>query len=208
MTPDASRKIAYPSNRSLIWNGDLLLFRPATRIGRLIARAGRSEYCHVGTAVWARSQLLGTAVWARSQLLCCDTRATGGRRVRLSRLVEAYPGAIDLYRPLYTGSEEAAHAKREWVADWVFRHAEGLYGWGSILKMSLLHAPVLRWLIDAHEYRDDVEAGTMQPVCSELRSIADRLAGDDPVPNLADRLTEPGDLARSTLYRYLGTLVA
>jgi len=195
MPPDASREIAYDSNRVFIWNGDLLLFRPATRLGRLIARAGRSEYCHVGTAVWARSQLL-----------CCDTRATGGRRVRLSCLVDAYPGSIDWYRPLYTGSEELAHAKREWVADWVFRHAEGLYGWGSILKMSLLHAPVLRWLIDAHEYRDDVTAGTMQPVCSELRSIADRLVGDDPVPNLADRLTEPGDLARSTLYRYEGTL--
>ena len=196
MTPDALREITYYSNRSSIWDGDLLLFRPATRLGRLIARAGRSEYCHVGTAVWACGDLL-----------CCDTRATGGRRVRLSNLVEAYPGTIDWYRPLYSGSEELGHAKRESVADWVFRRAEGLYGWGTILKMALLHAPVIRWLIDAHEYRDDVAAGSTQPVCSELRSMADRLVGDDPVPNLADRLTEPGDLARSPMYRYMGTLV-
>ena len=195
MSPSDPIQLTYRHHRHIIWNGDLLLFRPGTRLGRLIARAGRSEYCHVGTAVWARDQLL-----------CCDTRATGGRRVRLSGLVEAYPGTIDLYRPLYSGSIELAHAKRERVADWVFRSAEGPYGWARIAKMALVHAPVIRWCHDAAEYRDDVATGSMQPVCSELRSMADRMVGDDPVANLPDRLTEPGDLARSTLYRYRGTL--
>jgi hypothetical protein len=38
-------------------------------------------------------------------------------------------------------------------------------------------------------------------------AAADREGGADPVPNLADRLTEPADLARSTFYRYHSTLI-
>jgi hypothetical protein len=38
--------------------------------------------------------------------------------------------------------------------------------------------------------------------------MADRLGGGvDPVPHLADRLTEPADLARSPFYEYLFTLI-
>lgn len=38
--------------------------------------------------------------------------------------------------------------------------------------------------------------------------MADRVGGRvDPVPHLADRLTEPADLARSPFYQYLFTLV-
>ena len=37
--------------------------------------------------------------------------------------------------------------------------------------------------------------------------MAMRAGGVDPVPNLADRLTEPGDLARSAFYEYRFTLL-
>ena len=36
--------------------------------------------------------------------------------------------------------------------------------------------------------------------------MADREGGIDPVPNLADRLTEPADLSRSAFFRYQFTL--
>jgi len=44
------------------------------------------------------------------------------------------------------------------------------------------------------------------PFCSEAVSRAWRLAGVDLVPNLADRYTEPGDLARSAHLRLVASL--
>ena len=41
----------------------------------------------------------------------------------------------------------------------------------------------------------------------EAVSRACRRGGVDPVPNLADRLTEPGDLARSAFFGYRFTLL-
>jgi hypothetical protein len=79
------------------------------------------------------------------------------------------------------------------------------YGWWHLLAVSLLHMPIVRWFIPVN-YRD-TDADNHAPFCSEARVIADRLAGVDPVPLLPDRLTEPGDLARSLFYRYRFTLV-
>jgi hypothetical protein len=46
------------------------------------------------------------------------------------------------------------------------------------------------------------------PFCSQACAMVDRIGGGvDPVPHLADRLTEPADLARSPFYRYELTLV-
>ena len=44
------------------------------------------------------------------------------------------------------------------------------------------------------------------PFCSEAVSIAVQAGGVDPVPTLADRYTEPGDLARSLFFHYRFTL--
>jgi hypothetical protein len=55
--------------------------------------------------------------------------------------------------------------------------------------------------------RDDAADGR-PPFCSQACAYADRVGGAvDPVRNLADRLTEPSDLARSPFYAYLFTLL-
>ena len=54
---------------------------------------------------------------------------------------------------------------------------------------------------------DDKAVDSRPPFCSHACAMADRIGGGvDPVPHLADRLTEPADLARSPFYRYLFTL--
>ena len=46
------------------------------------------------------------------------------------------------------------------------------------------------------------------PFCSQACAMTDRTGGGiDPVPHLADRLTEPADLARSPFYEYAFTLI-
>ena len=78
--------------------------------------------------------------------------------------------------------------------------------------MAWRHAPIVRWLWrPAEAKKRDFAAlrGERCPVCSEMRAICERMgAGVDPVPNLPDRYTEPGDLARSPFYKYLFTLGA
>jgi len=78
-------------------------------------------------------------------------------------------------------------------------------------------------MLQLHErgFTADVSAETLQVTTLGLISagekvnlepaltLADRLGGwVDPVPHLADRLVEPGDLARSLFYQYLFTLAA
>ena len=80
------------------------------------------------------------------------------------------------------------------------------YGYAALLGAAVLHLPVVRWFI-----RPDLDDDTLDrrpPFCSQACSMADRLGGGvDPVEHLADRLTEPADLARSPFYRYRFTLI-
>ena len=72
------------------------------------------------------------------------------------------------------------------------------YGWLNLLGRRLLHLPLFRFLVHARRgRRRDVD---WPPFCSQAVSMACRAGGVDPVPNLADRLTEPADLARSAFY--------
>jgi hypothetical protein len=77
------------------------------------------------------------------------------------------------------------------------------YGWWSLLWVAMVHLPVVRLLVRPDT--DDSANGSL-PFCSQAVARACRAGGVDPVPNLADRLTEPGDLARSVFFRYRFTL--
>jgi hypothetical protein len=79
------------------------------------------------------------------------------------------------------------------------------YGYATLFAAALLHVPLIRWWIPLQ--LDDRARGLRPPFCSQACAMADRLGGGvDPVPHLADRLTVPADLARSSLYRYRFTL--
>jgi hypothetical protein len=183
-------RVSYPLARSKIRDGDLLLFRCGRGLlGRLIATAGRSDYSHAGMAAW----------W-NGRLMCLETlQGRGGRAVLLSNLVRKYPGRIDVYTAEANGQPFDRQAAVEAMIEITGRP----YGWWSLLWVALVHMAVVRLFVRPNT--DDAANGSL-PFCSQAVSRACRAGGVDPVPRLADRATEPGDLARSRFYSFLCTL--
>ena len=180
----------YAQARDQIRNADLLLFRRRNWFTRLIAVAGRSEYVHAAMAGW----------W-KDRLMCVEMTSGGGRAQLLSNLVARWPGAIDVY--------QANATRRRFSRERALATMIGItgkrYGWASLFRAALLHLPIFRFLVQPDA--NDSEISDRPPFCSQAVSIADRAGGIDPVPNLADRLTEPADLSRTTFYAYRFTLV-
>lgn len=177
-----------------IASGDLLLFRGVGLISRVIGVASRSPYTHAAKAIrWG------------GMLFCCEVRELkGGRAVTLESQVRSHPGQIDVFAvnamddPLYARS--AAN-------DYMKKFCGSHYGYWNLLKTAALHTPVLRFLCREDYDLENGDVPDAPPYCSQAVALADRYGGGvDPVPNLPDRLTEPGDLARSTFYRYKFTL--
>jgi hypothetical protein len=185
-----TRYVSLGDARRSIDDGDLLLFR---RRG-LIAVAGRGLHSHAAKAAW----------WG-DDLFCVEVREWhGGRAVTLESQVRGRPGRIDLFR---------ANPNNRWPeydrarAITMMRRLAGCdYGYTAVLAAAMLHLPFVRMAVRA-ELEDDA-IDRRPPFCSQACAMVDRVGGGvDPVPHLADRLTEPADLARSPFYRYELTLV-
>jgi len=181
--------------RRNIRDADLLLFR---RRG-LIAIAGRGEHSHAGKAAW----------WG-NELMCLEVREWhGGRAVTLASQVRRFPGAIDVFAanpPTGKGDNPRWPDFDSQKSNQYMRRLAGCdYGYAAVLAAAALHLPFVRALV-----RPDMEDASVDrrpPFCSQACAMADRLGGGvDPTPHLADRLTEPADLARSPFYQYRFTL--
>lgn len=180
----------YGEVRRCIGDADLLLFRHSDWVGCLIAAGGRSIYSHAGMAAW----------WGDS-LFCLETRQfAGGRAVLLSNVVEQFPGRVDLYRTNPAGLS----FQPDKAVETMKRLTGTAYGWRALVQAGILHTLLVRWFLPPTT--DDESNGT-PPFCSMAVSRACRAGGQDPVPNLSDRFTEPGDLARSPFFTYRFTLV-
>lgn len=195
MSPETERLhlVPYITAENAIHSADVLLFRSGKRKD-LIAIAGRTDYSHAGLAVWWNN-----ADVSKDRLLCLDTAAfRGGSHTLLSRMVEERPGQIDVYAPAIPVDVDAIAAKMVEITG-------DRYGWWGLFKVSWLHIPIVRFF--AKPNLDDEANGT-PPFCSDAVARAYRLGGEiDLVPNLADKCTEPGDLARSALLAYKFTLI-
>jgi hypothetical protein len=176
-----------------IRDGDLLLFRGRGAIARLVGVAGRSEYTHAARAVW----------WG-NDLFCCEVRELrGGRAVTLESQVRRFPGLIDVFE--VNPSARWREYDRRGAVRFMRRLAGCDYGYLGVLQAALRHLPLWRFLVRPDS--DDQHASVQPPFCSQASTMADRIGGGvDPVPHLADRLTEPADLARSPFFRYRFTL--
>jgi len=182
--------ISYDDARRKIRDGDLLLFRPRGLIWRAIAVAGRSEYTHAAMAGWWNDRLMNV-----------EMTSGGGRAQLLSNIVRRWPGVIDVYQ----ANTEQKHRFSRKKALAAMIGITGIdYGKWNLFRASLLHLPVFRFLVSPD--LDDAETSRWPPFCSQAVSMACRAGGVDPVPNLADRLTEPADLARSMFFKYRFTL--
>lgn len=172
---------------------DLLLFSGGRNLlQRGICAVGRSEFHHAGMAVpWD-----GEWYVVEMTAPCC-------RALPLEREVAEYPGQWHLFRanaddryPEFDRSL-ACRAMKSFIGE--------RYGWMSMGMIGLTHLPVIRWLCRRHMGDSDL---IRWPVCSATVANATRLGGGvDPVRELADQYTEPGDLARSPFYAYKLTFV-
>jgi hypothetical protein len=189
--PQISRIMTpFAEARQKIHDGDLLLFR---RRGP-ISIAGRGEHCHAAKAAW----------WD-GDLFCLEVLEWhGGRAVTLASQVEQYPGRYDVFQ---------ANPRSRWhdydragAVRFMRRLCGCNYGYTGLITASFLHLPIVRWFVRPN--MNDIAIDRRPPFCSQACAMADRIGGGvDPVPHLADRLTEPADLARSPFYRYRFTLV-
>ena len=191
---DANRNlVSLSQHEKLIRDGDLLLFRGQGLVSQLIGVVGRSEYTHAARAVW----------WG-DLLFCCEVRELkGGRAITLASQVRKYPKMIDVFET--NPSRRWRDYDRRGAVRYMRRLAGCDYGYLGVLKAALRHMPLWRFLIrpDMNDQRET----SQPPFCSQACAMADRIGGGvDPVPHLADRLTEPADLARSPFYRYRFTL--
>lgn len=189
-TPSQREFVVYTEARGQIRDGDLLLFR---RRG-LISAVGRGEHGHAAKAAW----------WERDAF-CLEVRDWyGGRAVTLSSQVRRCPGRIDVFE--VNPDDRWPNYDRRGAVRFMRRLAGCDYGYAGVALAALLHLPVVRLLVRAGV--DDAAVARRPPFCSHACAMADRLGGGvDPVPHLADALTEPSDLARSPFYRYRFTLV-
>jgi hypothetical protein len=174
----------------IVRDGDLLLFR---RQG-LIALAGRGVHSHAAKAAW----------WG-GDLFCLEVREWhGGRAVTLESQVRKFPGRIDVYHA--NPAERWPEYDRSRATTLMRRLAGCDYGYAAVLAAAMRHLPFVRMAVRSAVEDDAVEH--RPPFCSQACAMADRLGGGvDPVPHLADRLTEPADLARSPFYEYQGTIL-
>ena len=188
------RGLTWHEARPLIQDGDLLLFRGGGFVSWMIGTAGRSKYTHAGRAAW----------WG-NRLFCVEVRELkGGRAVTLSSQNKLYPDQIDVFEAAPGG--HWSNYDRIAAVEFMLGLAGSDYGYWGVLKAAAYHLPFVRCFIDpATDVEDRKDT---PPFCSEACAAADRIGGGvDPVPYLADRLTEPGDLARSPFYKYKFTLI-
>jgi hypothetical protein len=182
--------VALADARPQIADGDLLLFR---RRG-LIAAVGRGTHSHAAKAAW----------WG-DDLFCLEVREWhGGRAVTLESQVKKFPARIDVYHT--NPANRWPEYDRTRSTQWMRRLAGCDYGYAAVLAAAMLHLPFVRMAVRADTEDDAIDR--RPPFCSQACAMTDRLGGGvDPVPHLADRLTEPADLARSPFYKYAFTLV-
>lgn len=185
-----------------ILDADGLFFRGKGLVSRMIRSYGRGRYSHVAKASWIKGELF-----------CVEVRELkGGRIVTLESQVKKFPGQIDVFRtnvlrlPEIEQPEGQHWYNRKKADEMMLAFAGVEYGYWAIFSTYLLHAPFIKFI--AKPNIDDEFVSKRPPYCSAAYSAADRIGGRvDQVPQLADKDTEPNDLARSPFNGYICTLI-
>ncbi|MFH1184693.1 MAG: hypothetical protein V1755_06595 [Chloroflexota bacterium] len=188
-----------PISKSLrrIHSGDLLRFRPSTRVGWWIWALGRSEGSHWAIAYWS------TTDFGRRRLKVLEQIKPEGREVSFKNYLIGLPsGCVDVYR-LAPGIK----CDLKQVVEWALDHGPGIpYDSRGMLRSLLTHLPFLRWFFRPNT--DDAANGREQFFCTAYVAAAFHLGGGlDLVHGRADRDTEPAELETSGLLKKKFTMV-
>ncbi len=184
--PAGSRLVKFDQAREEIQDGDILLWRPTSLLGRLIARGTGSVYSHASMAAGLCDGL------ANLEML----QWRGGCVSNLAKQVQRWPGSCDVFRP--RPSYDARHA-----VDQMFRLVQQDYGWADfvfILGYRYLRLPL--------PCRRDTYDPEQPRVCSAAVAWAIRTGAGLRVDERAcDAEIVPGDLANPEFSNYVLTLI-
>jgi hypothetical protein len=208
-------KVPYETARPLIKDGDILLQRGNSWISRFLKISGKGVYSHAGMASWAGNSLE----------ILQFREFQGGEALSFGSQVKKFPGQWDVFRPndeaevqYYkdgTINREVYKTNAKETADFFREQTGSDYGWGNIFYASLRHLSFFRLFFPAEI--NDFSVAKSMPYCSQAIATCWRLSNThtlpdgqlvqiDLVPRLADWLTEPSDLSRSSVLNYLFTI--
>ena len=202
--------IPYDTAKGLIKEADVLLFRAGKfpGIGWWISSYTKSPYSHAGLAHWDDGKLYCVEFreFKGSRKYKMDDYIAEGAQIDVFRSVETYVHPI-IQQDEFDDEYYVSYHEHRFTADIALAiTAEGLkhvgegYGWRNIWQMGMTYIPFLRL------GRKVIKNGEPDPksfVCSTLVTYAYRKHYIDPVPFLSDKMTSPGDLARSGLFSRL-----
>ena len=163
-------------------NGDILLFRPTSIMGWIAALFTWSRYSHA-----AMIEMIDGVTY------CLEVREfLGGRKIELEKYLEESPTEIEIWRLKEIPYRNFGNHVTAWMREFV-----GVkYGWHHVIMAIVLRG------VRAY----GCECSKHPPFCSEAVSRAYRCAGVDLRPDIADRFTLPGDLAKSPYLQLVGDL--
>jgi hypothetical protein len=182
-------ELVYSKARDLIRDGNILLWRPTSRTGRLIAKYTKAEYSHASVAGHSRDGRLRNVEM---------TQFLGSQSNPLSEAVKQNPGVIDVYWPVVTYNGHDALNQMLWICG---QH----YGWSNFYY--IMYRRVFNWALPEPVNTDAVD---VPRVCSTAVAWSLRTGGGlSPKKPLPDLLTTPGDLADPEYWdlKYQCTLV-
>ncbi len=189
--------------KSLIQEGDVLLFQGQALFSKLIQSASQSKYSHVALASWSPGNTI---------LECLEFREKrGGRSVNLATQLGT---PIDVYRavPEFLTLEflhgKVISTKHQFngrdITDCMRKHTGLPYGWQRILWLLRFH--IIGFRLFAKDHNDKLKENLVYPVCSTAVAYCFHKNYVDLTHNRSNSRMEPADIARSPLLNYLFTV--
>ena len=188
--------LPYEQYRSEAMNADILLWRPTTVWGRVIAAGTRGPWCHAAATKWARNGV--------NRLLSLQYReGIGGYAIPTRDEVKRWPGKCDVFRV------NLPKEKRLAIADTLMDTLGGTYAWSNIWLIALGYMPLVRWahnLPISETWVNSRLADSAAMICSNYVDNGFGQHGVDFIRRESGLVT-PNDIGRSSVPDYVGTLV-
>ncbi len=218
----------YSDVKSLIREGDVLLYRGTGWFSFLVRAYGESRYTHCGLASWWNGDantsygILESVEFREGSFLSGlfgSSGGGGGRSINLDREIKKYSGKIDVYRPTQNFGyhkfdpikKTTEYSKISFDGRAVtrtLRHMTGLpYGWKKVWFVAKYRLFCLGLYNNYEALMNDSVQEIIYPVCSSVLAYAFNSNNFDLIKNKSDDWTSPGDIANSPRLSYLFTLV-
>lgn len=176
----------YSEIRDQIQDGDIILFRGARLLSRMIEAGSKSKYSHAAIALWWHRRLM----LLQAEIQCIQA-------VPLSVALGKYKGVADWYR---VRDEHRARIDFAPILDEAKVDLGLAYSTSELLK-SALHSLV------GLDLPPDCETPHAL-FCSQYVARCFRVGGLPLIEGMTDIETTPGHISKSPILEYSGTLIA